>query len=255
MRKRPKQKKKSKKQLSKRRPVSKKQASAKGSAKLTAFQAKKEFTEEKVEAILKKGRDRGFVTYAEILHTFPHIEFNVIFLEDLYSRFEGAGIDVLEGKELLSLEDGTKKHKGGDHEDVATDSVQMYLREIGKISLLKAEEEKELARRIETGDQDAKNKLAQANLRLVVSIAKKYVGRSHNLTMLDLIQEGSLGLFRAVEKFDWRKGYKFSTYATWWIRQASTPALADQARTIRIPVHMAETISKYQQVRRRLTQD
>lgn len=224
--------------------------------KITAAQIKKEFTEDKVDGILRKGRERGFITYAEILNVFPHIEYNVIFLEDLYGRLEAAGVDVLEGQELLDV--GGKPGKKGAkdrHEDVATDSVQMYLREIGRIPLLKAEEEKELARRIETGDEDAKNKLAQANLRLVVSIAKKYVGRSHNLTMLDLIQEGTLGLFRAVEKFDWRKGYKFSTYATWWIRQAITRALADQARTIRIPVHMVETISKYQQVRRRLTQD
>ncbi|OGF74416.1 RNA polymerase sigma factor RpoD [Candidatus Giovannonibacteria bacterium RIFCSPHIGHO2_02_FULL_46_20] len=216
---------------------------------------KKEFTEEKVDLILKKGRERGFVTYAEILNTFPRIEYNILFLEDLYARFEGAGIDVLEGQELLTPTGKPTRKKGRDAEDPATDAVQMYLREIGKISLLKAEEEKELARRIEVGDEDAKNKLAQANLRLVVSIAKRYVGRSHNLTMLDLIQEGTLGLFRAVEKFDWRRGYKFSTYATWWIRQAITRALADQARTIRIPVHMVETISKYQQVRRRLTQD
>jgi len=223
--------------------------------RLTASEIKKEFTEEKVDLILKKGRERGFVTYAEILNTFPRIEYNILFLEDLYARFEGAGIDVLEGQELLTPTGKPTRKKGRDAEDPATDAVQMYLREIGKISLLKAEEEKELARRIEVGDEDAKNKLAQANLRLVVSIAKRYVGRSHNLTMLDLIQEGTLGLFRAVEKFDWRRGYKFSTYATWWIRQAITRALADQARTIRIPVHMVETISKYQQVRRRLTQD
>ncbi|HEY4528017.1 MAG TPA: RNA polymerase sigma factor RpoD, partial [Candidatus Paceibacterota bacterium] len=140
-------------------------------------------------------------------------------------------------------------------ETPSSDSVQMYLREIGKISLINAAEEKELARRIERGDLEAKSKLTQANLRLVVSIAKKYVGRSPNLTLLDLIQEGNLGLFRAVEKFDWRRGFKFSTYATWWIRQAITRALADQARTIRIPVHMVETISKYQQVVRRLMQD
>ena len=223
--------------------------------RLTAYEIKKEFTEEKVELILKKGRERGFVTYAEILNVFPHIEYNVLFLEDMYSRLEGAGIDVLEGQELLEHAEKPTRRKGREAEDPATDAVQMYLREIGKISLLKAEEEKELARRIETGDEDAKNKLAQANLRLVVSIAKRYVGRSHNLTMLDLIQEGTMGLFRAVEKFDWKRGYKFSTYATWWIRQAVTRALADQARTIRIPVHMVETISKYQQVRRRLTQD
>ncbi|HEY4497519.1 MAG TPA: sigma-70 family RNA polymerase sigma factor, partial [Candidatus Paceibacterota bacterium] len=223
----------------------------KRAVRLSASAMRAEFAEEKVDSILKKGRERGFVTYAEILHVFPHIEHNILFLEDLYSRLEGAGIDVLEGQELLAPTEKLPKpsrKRGHDTEDFATDAVQMYLREIGKIPLLKAEEEKELARRIEAGDEDAKNKLAQANLRLVVSIAKKYVGRSHNLTMLDLIQEGTLGLFRAVEKFDWKKGYKFSTYATWWIRQAVTRALADQARTIRIPVHMVETISKYHQV-------
>lgn len=224
--------------------------------KLSVAQVKQEFSEAKVDGILKKGRDRGFITYAEILNVFPHIEHNILFLEDLYGRMESAGIDILEGRELLDVDVKPQGKTSKDrYDDVATDSVQMYLREIGRIPLLKAEEEKDLARRIESGDEDAKNKLAQANLRLVVSIAKKYVGRSHNLTLLDLIQEGTLGLFRAVEKFDWRKGYKFSTYATWWIRQAITRALADQARTIRIPVHMVETISKYQQVRRRLMQD
>jgi RNA polymerase primary sigma factor len=135
------------------------------------------------------------------------------------------------------------------------DSIQIYLKEIGKYPLILASQEKELAKRIEKGDKEARNLLARANLRLVVSIAKKYVGRSSDLTLLDLIQEGNLGLFKAVDKFDWRKGYKFSTYATWWIRQAITRALADQSRTIRVPVHMVETIAKYKQVVRRLTQD
>ncbi|MDP3804405.1 MAG: sigma-70 family RNA polymerase sigma factor, partial [Candidatus Omnitrophota bacterium] len=139
--------------------------------------------------------------------------------------------------------------------DASTDSVQMYLKEIGRYPLLTGDEEVELAKRIEKNDESARQKLAVSNLRLVVSIAKKYVGRSANLTMLDLIQEGNIGLFKAVEKFDYKKGYKFSTYATWWIRQAITRALADQGRTIRIPVHMVETINKYQQVVRRLVQD
>lgn len=225
------------------------------SKKPTRSELREEFSESKVETVLKKGKERGFVTYSEIISAFPHIEHNILFLEDLYSRFEQAGVDVLESKELLELEEKKPGLRGKADDTIISDSVQMYLKEIGKIPLLKGEEEKELAKRIESGDEDAKNKLAQANLRLVVSIAKKYVGRSPNLTLLDLVQEGTLGLFRAVEKFDWRRGFKFSTYATWWIRQAITRALADQARTIRIPVHMVETISKYQQVRRRLTQD
>jgi RNA polymerase primary sigma factor len=139
--------------------------------------------------------------------------------------------------------------------DSAYDSIQMYLREIGRYPLLTGQEERDLAKRITEGEEEAKNLLARANLRLVVSIAKKYVGRSPDLTLLDLIQEGNIGLFKAVEKFDYTKGYKFSTYATWWIRQAITRALADQSRTIRIPVHMVETIAKYKQIVRRLSQD
>ena len=227
---------------------------AKVPRKPRAIKASEEFAEGKVEGLLEKGKGRGFITYSEILNLFPHIEDNIIFLDDLYRKLEEIGIYVLEGEKLEVKEKGAKAQEEATVE-FSTDSVQMYLREIGKISLISADEEKELARKIEKGDQEAKNKLAKANLRLVVSIAKKYVGRSPNLTLLDLIQEGNLGLFRAVEKFDWRKGFKFSTYATWWIRQAITRALADQARTIRIPVHMIETISKYQQVVRRLTQD
>jgi RNA polymerase primary sigma factor len=173
-------------------------------------------------------------------------------LEKLYDDFDRAGIEVQEVKELISIGEKVKKIKVSESR---IDPIQMYLKEIGKLSFVTAAEEKELAKKIEKGDIEAKKKLAKANLRLVVSIAKRYVGRSPNLTLLDLIQEGNLGLFRAVEKFDWRRGYKFSTYATWWIRQAITRALADQARTIRIPVHMVETISKYTQVRRRLLQD
>lgn len=228
-------------------------------AKPMGKQNKKGKTHEKIEQLLKRGRERGFVTYAEILYYFPTIEENIILLEDLYSRLEDENVDILESKEFI---EETAKPAGGkgsarlletDHS--SQDSVQMYLREIGRISLLTGSEEKELAKRIEKGDADARKKLTQANLRLVVSIAKRYVGRSPHLTLLDLIQEGNLGLFKAVEKFDYRRGYKFSTYATWWIRQAITRALADQARTIRIPVHMVETISKYQQIKRRLLQD
>ncbi len=213
--------------------------------------------ETRVDNLLKKGRLRGFITHSEILKEFPFIEDDVLFLDDLYTRFHDAGVDILEGKDLLEISDEkVPKVKKGRLADLGSyDSVQMYLKEIGKIALLTGEGERELARRIEKGDEEAKNKLAQANLRLVVSIAKRYINRSPHLTILDLIQEGNMGLFRAVEKFDWRRGYKFSTYATWWIRQAITRALADQASTVRIPVHMVETISKYKQITRRLSQD
>jgi len=173
----------------------------------------------------------------------------------MYDDFEQAGIDVLEGGGLLELNPKEDTNKYLFKNPAQYDSIQIYLKEIGQYPLIKASEEKDLAKRIEKGDDEAKNLLAKANLRLVVSIAKKYVGRSPDLTLLDLIQEGNLGLYKAVEKFDWTKGYKFSTYATWWIRQAITRALADQSRTVRIPVHMHETIAKYKQVFRRLSQD
>jgi RNA polymerase primary sigma factor len=210
----------------------------------------------KSEEMIEKGKKRGFVTYDEIIKVFPDIESNIYFLDELYEKLSVAGIDVLEGGNLLDMDGETEKMALKYSKDSpAYDSIQIYLKEIGQYSLISAADEKDLARRIEKGDGEAKNLLARANLRLVVSIAKKYVGRSSDLTLLDLIQEGNLGLFKAVEKFDWTKGYKFSTYATWWIRQSITRALADQSRTIRIPVHMVETISKYKQVSRRLSQD
>lgn len=211
--------------------------------------------EVKVQEFVAKVKSRGFVTYSEILYQFPGIEKKVDALEYLYDRLEKEGIKVEEVREYLAEVKPEEKEKIKVEEEAPLDPVQMYLKEIGRISFITAEQEKELSKRIEQGDLEAKKQLARANLRLVVSIAKKYVGRSPNLTLLDLIQEGNLGLFRAVEKFDWRRGYKFSTYATWWIRQAITRAIADQARTIRIPVHMIETISKYTQVKRRLLQD
>jgi len=211
---------------------------------------KKVFVEEKMKELIEKGGKRGFITSAEILDFFPGVERDLKGLEKFYEDLEKLGIEVKETKEFLVPEKKERIITPG----AKIDPIQMYLREIGEVPFITAEEEKELAKRIEKGDEEAKNKLARANLRLVVSIAKRYIGRSPNLTLLDLIQEGNLGLFRAVEKFDWRRGYKFSTYATWWIRQAISRALADQARTIRIPVHMVETLSKYNQARRRLLQ-
>jgi RNA polymerase primary sigma factor len=209
---------------------------------------------ERLQVLLKKGEERGFVTTSEILYAFPNIERDVEGLEEVYENFKERGVQIKEMQEFLEIK--SKKEKKVKKALLGKiDPIQMYLKEIGKSSFLTAKEEKELAKRIEAGDEDAKNKLALANLRLVVSIAKKYVGRSPNLTLLDLIQEGNLGLFKAVKKFDWRKGYKLSTYATWWIRQSITRALADQARTIRIPVHMIETISKYTKIRKNLLQE
>jgi RNA polymerase primary sigma factor len=212
----------------------------------------------KVDTLITLGRERGYVTYDEIIREFPTIEENVDLLESMYERFSAAGIDVLEGGGMLedSSADSVlaSKKLQNRRSDSNYDSVQMYLREIGQYSLLNGEQEKELAKRILLGDDEARGILARSNLRLVVSIAKKYVNRSPDLTLLDLIQEGNLGLFKAVDKFDYTKGYKFSTYATWWIRQAITRALADQSRTIRIPVHMVETIAKYKQKLRELSQ-
>jgi RNA polymerase primary sigma factor len=212
-------------------------------------------TQEKLEELVKKGKTRGFVTFSEILNYFPNIEENMIELDQMFGKLEQLSIDVKDSKGYLDVNDNVKKKGRKRASTGKIDSIQSYLREIGRIDPITARDEKDLARRIEAGDEDAKRKLAEANLRLVVSIAKKYIGRSPNLTLLDLIQEGNLGLFRAVEKFDWRKGYKFSTYATWWIRQTITRALADQARTIRIPVHMIETLTKYTQAKRKLLQE
>jgi len=222
------------------------------------FSKKEQEFKRKADSLVSKGRERGFVTYDEILKEFPTVEENISFLDDLYEKLQTAGIDVLEGGGMLTIDPPEEpkrySYKGSSGSDTY-DSIQMYLKEIGQYSLLVAAEERELAKRILAEDPEAKNLLARANLRLVVSIAKKYVGRSPDLTLLDLIQEGNIGLFKAVDKFDYTKGFKFSTYATWWIRQAITRALADQSRTIRIPVHMVETIAKYKQVVRRLSQD
>lgn len=234
-----------------------------GAKKIQRRRRKAALTEEMIKSLVERGRQRGFLTESEIIHFVPNIENEIEGLERLYDSLEEANVRLLEGGDLLGSEE--KEEKGKEvkdkrmsallAKDQALDSVQMYLREIGRVSLLTAEEEVELAKKNEAGDEAARQRLTNANLRLVVSIAKRYVGRSPNLTLLDLIQEGNIGLFKAVEKFDYRRGYKFSTYATWWIRQAITRALADQARTIRIPVHMVETISKYTQIKRQLLQD
>ncbi len=234
-------------------------------AKLVLTEEETQKFQEALDSLMSKGQGRGFVTEAEIMHIFPQLEDDISLLERVMDTLEDNGVEIVD-QEVASVweqtrpaeEDNSKTKKdelleGFDLGDIYDDSIQMYLREIGKVPLLKGEEEIDLAQRIAKGDEGARKRLTEANLRLVVSIAKKYMGR--NLGLLDLIQEGNLGLFRAVEKFDWTKGFKFSTYATWWIRQAITRALADQSRTIRIPVHMVETLNKYAQAERQLVQD
>ncbi len=216
---------------------------------------------ERLSALMKEGRNRGFITENELLYSFPELEEYLDLYEDYLNKMEENSVEILinDVKLLDNIENESNSINldlagvGFDLGKISSDSIQMYLREIGKVPLLNFEEEVALAKRKEKGEVAAKIQLIRANLRLVVSIAKKYTG--HSLSLLDLIQEGNIGLFRAVEKFEYRKGYKFSTYATWWIRQAITRALADQSRTIRIPVHMVETINKFQQVQRRLIQD
>ena len=210
-----------------------------------------------LRTLVEQSRKRGYVTYDEIQEAVPEVETNL----DEYDRIYGMLADL----DIKVVDDPKEAEKRADDEEEPEavleplegvsidDPVRMYLKEIGKVPLLNSAEEIKLAKRMERGDEDAKRRLIEANLRLVVSIAKKYVGRG--MLFLDLIQEGNLGLIRAVEKFDWRKGYKFSTYATWWIRQAITRALADQARTIRIPVHMVETINKLIRISRQLLQE
>lgn len=209
--------------------------------------------EERKKELVKLGKEKGFVTYEELANALKGLELDADSLDDLYNTFNENGIavvseddnDATSGDTILLDDNALTKDLN------INDPVRMYLKEIGQIKLLNLEEELELADRIGEGDQEAKNILAEANLRLVVSIAKRYVGRG--MLFLDLIQEGNIGLMKAVEKFDVSKGYKFSTYATWWIRQAITRAIADQARTIRVPVHMVETINKLARIQRQLT--
>ena len=208
-----------------------------------------------VKKLVEKGKKKGNLTYKEIMEEVEGVELTPEQIEKIYEVLESMGIDVIgiepevEDEEEVEIEVEITIPEG----IAIDDPVRMYLKEIGKVPLLSAEEEMRLAKLIENGDEYAKKKLAEANLRLVVSIAKRYVGRG--MLFLDLIQEGNLGLIKAVEKFDYSKGFKFSTYATWWIRQAITRAIADQARTIRIPVHMVETINKLIRVSRQLLQE
>jgi RNA polymerase primary sigma factor len=214
-----------------------------------------------IRKLLKRGREQGFIAQDDVLTIFPAPEDFIVEIDDLYHKCLEEGIDVFDTTEV-DVADITKSSTELEkeleslstlEEGYLSDPVRMYLREIGRVSLLTYEEEVSLAKRVEKGDKKAREKLINANLRLVVSIAKKYVNRG--LTLLDLIEEGNIGLMRAVAKYDWRRGYKFSTYATWWIRQAITRAIADQARTIRIPVHMVETINKFNRISRKLMQE
>lgn len=244
-----------------RRPSLKKKDKKRVKAKIRKT-AKKETPVDKnlLEELVEYGRSKGFVTDVEIVKYFPRIETDLMFLENIYDRLEETGVKIIDVGNLIDLPgDGEITRKELEEATLVRgelpDNVQIYLKEIGKTPLLTFEEEKELAKRIMEGSEDARQKLIKANLRLVVSIAKRYINRTPQLGILDLIQEGNLGLFRGVQKFDYRKGFKFSTYATWWIRQAITRALADYSRTIRIPVHMVETISKFTQAKRKLMQE
>jgi RNA polymerase primary sigma factor len=247
------------------RPQAKKRGHGRRAQKAPAVRLRKLNKEERqiyqatYQALLDRAQTKGFITESEILHDIAEPERWLDGLEWFYDRLDEFGLELLEMKGGY-LDTPAPKSKAEQAQErridisaLSADSVQMYLREIGRVPLLTRQQEIDLAKRMERGDQAAKQQLIEANLRLVVSIAKKYSGRG-GLTLLDLIQEGNLGLFRAVQKFDYRKGYKFSTYATWWIRQAVTRALADQSRTIRIPVHMVETINKFVQTERRLVQ-
>lgn len=215
-----------------------------------------------LKKLLEKGKKEGFITQEEVLQIFPYAEKYLDELDNFYAKVIDEGIDIFENISEEEIRESEKMMKDFAREIEAlsaleapsvADPVRMYLREIGRIPLLSADEEVELAQKIEKGSISSKKKLTESNLRLVVSIAKRYVGRG--LTLLDLIQEGNQGLIRAVEKYDWRRGFKFSTYATWWIRQAITRAIADQARTIRVPVHMVETINKLMRTSRKLMQE
>ncbi|MCL1790620.1 MAG: RNA polymerase sigma factor RpoD [Peptococcaceae bacterium] len=231
----------------------------------TSLKVEERQKEGDVAGLIEMGRSKGNLTYREIANALQKVDLSEDQIEDIYEQLTNLGIDVVDDVADIDIIDKETKElaeeiTGETEIDISVpegagvdDPVRMYLKEIGRVTLLSAEEEIELAKLMENGDEMAKRKLTEANLRLVVSIAKRYVGRG--MLFLDLIQEGNLGLIKAVEKFDFRKGFKFSTYATWWIRQAITRAIADQARTIRIPVHMVETINKLIRINRQLLQD
>ncbi len=208
--------------------------------------------EERKLSLIKLGKEKGYITYEDMALELKGLDMDADSLDDIYNAFHDLGIEVVTKNAEEEVEEEEIAEDLSIPKNVSiNDPVRMYLKEIGKISLLSSEEETDLSERVTRGEQEAKNKLAEGNLRLVVSIAKRYVGR--NLSFLDLIQEGNMGLMKAVEKFDATKGFKFSTYATWWIRQAITRAIADQAKTIRVPVHMVETINKLKRIQRQLT--
>jgi RNA polymerase primary sigma factor len=207
----------------------------------------KDIAEEKIKSLINKGKERGFVTEDEILYFFPDIEENFDILEKIYEKLETAGIELKSTSELWE-----ENSKVPVDEETLADATQRYLSEISKYPLLRPEEERKLAKKAAKGDLEARERLIKSNLRLVISVAKKYLGRSRGLTFLDLIQEGNAGLIKAVDRFDWRRGFKFSTFATWWIRQAISRALSDQARTIRLPVHVVETLYKLNKARKKL---
>lgn len=253
-----------KKTAEKKKAPAKKTAAKKAPAKKTRYKRAEPPEMAVMSKLIQKGMRRGYITENEILYVFTDIEDYLDMFEDFLDELERVGVHFVEVKEGIL---GRKKERDDVYDkirmsddarksplpEITQDSIQMYLREIGKIPLLTAEQEVALAKRKERNEKEAERRLIEANLRLVVSIAKKFVGKT--MSLLDLIQEGNVGLFRAVKKFEYRKGYKFSTYATWWIRQAITRALADQSRTIRIPVHMVETINKFKQIERQLIQD
>ncbi|MFH7882397.1 MAG: sigma-70 family RNA polymerase sigma factor [Candidatus Aenigmatarchaeota archaeon] len=222
---------------------------------------KKALFEAKIKELIRRGKGRGFVTEKEILELFPKIDEDIELLEKIAEELDLVGIEIKSSGELWGLNDDLDEESISEdiqkltEEEALAPHIQQYLKEINKIPLLTPEEEKELAKRAAQGDEEARERLIKSNLRLVFSIAKKYYGRSKKLSFMDLVQEGTLGLIKAIDRFDWRKGFKLSTYATWWIRQAITRAMADHARTVRLPVHIIEQLYRLNKIKKRLTEE